>query len=87
MEENKTSRILVVEDELSLARSIQLELEHEGYQVAIVQNGFDALEKLGDHSWDLVILDLLLPGLDGFRDLSKDPGKFRDTYYYADRVG
>ncbi len=67
MNEHKTHRILVVEDEQSLARSIQLELEHEHYQVETAQNGYEALGKLSDGGWDLMILDLMLPGLDGFQ--------------------
>lgn len=57
----------MVEDELSLARSIQLELNHENYQAEIAQNGYEALGKVSDGKWDLVILDLMLPGLDGFQ--------------------
>lgn len=67
MDKNKTSRILIVEDEVSLARSIQLELEHEGYQVEIAQNGYEALGKVSEGGRDLIILDLMLPGLDGFQ--------------------
>lgn len=71
MDEDKTYRILVVEDELSLARSIQLELEHEDYQVEIARNGYEALGKLTDGKWDLIILDLMLPGPDGFQVCQK----------------
>lgn len=60
-------RILVVEDEASLARSIQLELNHENYQADIAQNGYEAVGKITEGGWDLVILDLMLPGLDGFQ--------------------
>ncbi|HEX3047849.1 MAG TPA: response regulator transcription factor [Bacillota bacterium] len=71
MEEDKAYRIMVVEDETSLARSIQLELEHEGYHVATAQNGYEALGKLAESKWDLIILDLMLPGLDGFQVCQK----------------
>ncbi|SHJ32581.1 response regulator transcription factor [Desulfofundulus thermosubterraneus] len=66
MEEKVKPRILVVEDEASLARFLQLELNHEGYQVETAQNGYEALGRIGETGWDLVLLDLMLPGLDGF---------------------
>ncbi len=66
MEEKVKPRILVVEDEASLARFLQLELNHEGYQVETAQNGYEALGRIGEAGWDLVLLDLMLPGLDGF---------------------
>jgi two-component system response regulator ArlR len=71
MDNKQTSRILIVEDEISLARSIQLELEHEGYQAETAQNGYEALGKINEGSWDLIILDLMLPGLDGFQVCQK----------------
>ncbi|MDQ0287065.1 DNA-binding response OmpR family regulator [Desulfofundulus luciae] len=66
MDEKVKPRILVVEDEASLARFLQLELNHEGYQVETAQNGYEALGRIGEAGWDLVLLDLMLPGLDGF---------------------
>lgn len=59
-------RILVVEDEVSLARALQLELEHEGYQVEVAGNGYEAVVRASEGTWDLVLLDIMLPGLDGF---------------------
>lgn len=67
MDKEQIFRIFIVEDEVSLARSIQLELEHQGYEVEMAQNGYEALGKISEKSWDLVILDLMLPGLDGFQ--------------------
>lgn len=58
--------ILVVEDEASLARFLQLELNHEGYHVKTAQNGYEALGMLSEGKWDLVLLDIMLPDLDGF---------------------
>lgn len=66
MENIAKTRILIVEDEVSLARSIQIVLEHERYEVEIAQNGYEALGKVVDCKWDLILLDLMLPGLDGF---------------------
>ncbi|MFZ5590755.1 MAG: response regulator transcription factor [Bacillota bacterium] len=64
MEERDRPRILVVEDEPDLARFLQLELNHAGYQAATAANGYEALGRMAEE-WDLIILDLMLPGLDG----------------------
>lgn len=61
-----TSRILVVEDERSLAEGIMENLEAEGYEVEIALNGPSALESVRSGKFDLVLLDVMLPGMDGF---------------------
>jgi DNA-binding response OmpR family regulator len=71
MDPNYYAQILLVEDEISLARSIQLELTHVHYVVEIAQNGYEALGKFAANQWDLILLDLLLPGLDGFQVCQK----------------
>lgn len=63
---SKAPRILVVEDEASLARALQLELEHEGYRVEVAGNGYEAVARASEGDWNLILLDLMLPGLDGF---------------------
>lgn len=59
-------RILLVEDEESLQDIIKLNLELEGYEVAAVNNGKAALEEFASKRFDLVILDVMLPEVDGF---------------------
>lgn len=59
------SYILVVEDEEKLARFIELELIHEGYTVDKVMNGRDALDMALEKEYDLILLDIMLPGLNG----------------------
>lgn len=61
-----TTQILVVEDEPSIAEVVDLYLKRAGYQVKVVHDGQQALETLEDTLPDLVVLDLMLPGLDGF---------------------
>ncbi|MGT2801686.1 DNA-binding response regulator, OmpR family, contains REC and winged-helix (wHTH) domain [Streptococcus henryi] len=61
-----SKKILVIEDEKNLARFVSLELQHEGYQVTIMSNGKEGLEEALDKDFDLVLLDLLLPEMDGF---------------------
>lgn len=59
-------RILLVEDEENLLRTIKLNLELEGYDVSAVGTGKDAVKEFKSARFDLVILDVMLPGTDGF---------------------
>lgn len=58
-------KVLIIEDEKNIARVLQLELEFEGYAVDIAYTGTDGLIKYREEKWDLVLLDLMLPGLNG----------------------
>jgi two-component system, OmpR family, response regulator ArlR len=60
----KTHRILIVEDDTAINRVLQLELEHEGFDVDVARDGLAGLEKALKEP-DLVILDLMLPRMDG----------------------
>jgi diguanylate cyclase (GGDEF)-like protein len=69
-------RILIVEDEEDITRLLSLDLEAEGYEVRSVARGDDAVQMAIELRPDLVILDLMLPGVDGVevcRRLRKDP--------------
>lgn len=59
-------QILVVEDEENLAEALKFNLERQGYQVIVKSNGYDALNVLQQESPHLIVLDVMLPGLDGF---------------------
>lgn len=61
-----TEKILVVEDELTLRETLEYNLARLGYQVLTAANGFEALALVDAQRPDLVLLDLMLPGLDGF---------------------
>src|SRR5699024_9730108 len=63
--------ILIVEDEQKLSRVLQLKLEYENYQTEIANNGKDALELITEKEWDLVLLDIMLPGLSGVEVLRR----------------
>ena len=62
----KNYRILVVEDEQDLAELLKLNLEIEGYKVALAPHGAIAIQKLKSESFDLVIMDIMMPKMDGF---------------------
>ncbi len=57
--------VLVIEDELNLARFIELELKHEGYAVTLSADGESGLEKALKQDYDCILLDLMLPALNG----------------------
>lgn len=61
----QVAKILIVEDEAKIARFLELELKHEGYEVLIAGDGRQGLDKALHENVDLIILDLMLPGLSG----------------------
>ena len=63
--------ILIVEDEEKLARFVELELLHEGYQVGKSSNGREALAMAVAGDFDLILLDIMLPGLNGLEVLRR----------------
>lgn len=65
------TRILIIEDERNLALGLRANLEVEGYDVAVAESGEAALRLCGAGRPDLIILDLMLPGMDGFEVLSE----------------
>jgi len=64
-------RILIIEDEEKLARFIELELSHEGYQVHKCTDGRTGLDRALAESYDLILLDIMLPGLNGMEVLRR----------------
>ncbi len=62
-------RVLVVDDEERMVRFIRMNLEHDGFQVSEALNGRQAVQKLRDVNPDLILLDIMMPDLDGFEVL------------------
>lgn len=72
-------RILVVDDEERMVRFIRMNLEHDGFQVGEAFNGKQAIQKIRDFTPDVILLDVMMPDIDGFevletiRDFSNVP--------------
>jgi CheY-like chemotaxis protein len=73
-----TAHILIIEDEANLARFIELELTCEGYQVSIAHNGLTGLTQARESSPDLILLDWMLPGIEGVEVCQRLRDKYLD---------
>jgi DNA-binding response OmpR family regulator len=62
---NMGAKILIVEDEKKMAQFLMMELEHEGYEVQVVYNGREAMELIQSDTFDVILLDIMLPGING----------------------
>ena len=60
------SAVLVVEDDVAIRRLVKMVLDREGYRVEVATDGVEAVLKLGLAEYDVIILDLMMPNLDGF---------------------
>jgi two-component system KDP operon response regulator KdpE len=67
----KQFRILVVDDEPRIVKFLKLKLEASGYEVLTADNGADALKQVYNQEPDLLVLDLVMPGMDGFETLKQ----------------
>jgi CheY-like chemotaxis protein len=63
---NRELRALVVDDDKAIRTLVKLVLQRAGFEVVTAENGFEAIERLADRDFDVVTLDLMMPGLDGF---------------------
>jgi two-component system KDP operon response regulator KdpE len=69
LEQNAPRLILIVDDEARMRRFIRMNLELEGYQVVEADNGLEALERIRQFTPELVIMDVMMPQMDGFETL------------------
>jgi len=70
-----SQRVLVVDDESDVLLSLRIVLETAGYEVFEATSGEEALEMLGETEPDLVVLDIVLPGIDGWEVLDEVRGR------------
>jgi len=66
-----SQRVLVIEDEPTLARLLSYNLTQEGYDTTVIDHGAEGLQTALQRSFDLIILDIMLPGMNGFEILSR----------------
>lgn len=64
-------KILIIEDEIKIARFLELELIHEGYKVEQCHDGREGLKKAQEGNFDLIILDIMLPHMNGMEVLRR----------------
>ena len=67
----QAGRILVVDDDLMNRKKISMAVQALGHDTEVAEDGEEALEKLGQANYDLVLLDILMPGMDGYAVLSE----------------
>lgn len=79
--DNQSHVVLVVEDDPAIRRLVTMVLQRHGYQVEVAADGLEAVLKLGLVDYDVIVLDLMMPHLDGFTFLNtfarEDPDRLR----------
>lgn len=68
---SKSRKILIIEDERPLARALELKLRRLGFDITTVLDGEEALVAICKNNFDLILLDIILPNVDGFRILEE----------------
>lgn len=71
MPETKKIKVLIVEDEETLSQMYSMKFEKEGFEVAAALDGQEAVEKAGGFKPDIILLDVILPKIDGFSVLEQ----------------
>lgn len=64
-------KVLIVEDEKPLAHALELKLQHEGFEATVVHNGQECLDHIEQDTYDIVLMDLMMPVMDGFQVLEE----------------
>jgi DNA-binding response OmpR family regulator len=69
--DTNAKKVLIVEDETALSHALSLKLTHEGFTVTVAGNGQQGLDLMAQQQFDVVLLDLIMPVMDGFQVLEK----------------
>lgn len=85
-------RVLLIDDDQDTQRIFRLIMDHYGHDLHIAKNAFEGLDHLKSHQPDVIIIDILLPGLDGYQTLNRiktenlapDARFLATTAYYSD---
>ncbi|WP_461791816.1 response regulator transcription factor [Pedobacter sp.] len=64
------SRILIAEDEVLMLKALEFKLKKDGYQVDVASDGKQAMEKIKEHTYDLILTDIMMPFVGGMEILS-----------------
>jgi len=85
----KLESVLIIDDDLALSKILREELSSVGYEVEVMNDGLEALNRLQNEFYDLILLDLRMPQIDGFEILKElkfknYPGKIIVMTAYAD---
>ncbi|MSR86748.1 response regulator [Candidatus Peribacteria bacterium] len=75
----KGKRVLIIEDERPLAHALALKMGHEGYETQMALNGAEGLKEVGTGKYDIILLDLIMPEIDGFTILQEMQAKHVKT--------
>jgi two-component system, chemotaxis family, chemotaxis protein CheY len=75
-------RILIIEDEIILRNLLEKKFKQEGYEVTVAVDGEDGIEKMRENKPDLIVLDIIMPRLDGFgvMEKMKEDDNLKDIY-------
>jgi len=77
---NRKHKVIVIEDDKDINRLIVYNLEKEGFEAISVYDGLEARKRLQSDSFEVVVLDIMLPGIDGFdicKDIKEDPEAYK----------
>jgi DNA-binding response OmpR family regulator len=69
--EGKKTKVLIIEDERPLAHALELKMSHEGFETTVAGTGSEGLKQALSGAYDLILLDLILPEVDGFTILQE----------------
>lgn len=79
--EESMTKVMVIDDSQTIRRTAETLLAREGFTVVTAQDGFEALAKVADHQPDIILIDIMMPRLDGYQAcaLIKANPRFTDT--------